>query len=110
MVAVRHPTTWRDLSATCARQALPAFRVIDVREPDEFAGELGNIPGSELVPLDTLDDTSRGWRRDDPLLIVCRSGNRAARACEQLVGAGFTRVFNLAGGMLAWNQEEEPGR
>lgn len=107
MVAVHHRRTWSDLPPRCAHQALVAFRVVDVRNPDEI-GELGHIPGAELVPCGTVEVASSHWRQDEPLLIVCRSGKRAARACDWLVGRGFTRVFNLEGGMLRWNEEGLP--
>ncbi|MCL4228846.1 MAG: rhodanese-like domain-containing protein [Myxococcales bacterium] len=77
--------------------------MIDVREPHEFTGELGHVAGSKLVPLATLLDAARAWPRDEELVLVCRSGNRSGRAAQALAGAGFTRLYNLAGGMLAWN-------
>jgi rhodanese-related sulfurtransferase len=46
--------------------------------------------------------------RDRPVVLVCRSGARSAQACVLLAKAGFTRVANLAGGMLRWNGESLP--
>lgn len=86
-------------------QSLDGVRVIDVRQADEFDGELGHIDGAQLVPLDTLASAAASWPTDTPLLMVCRSGGRSSRACELLVERGFTNVTNLEGGMLAWNQE-----
>jgi rhodanese-related sulfurtransferase len=40
--------------------------------------------------------------------MICRSGARSAQACRSLVALGFTRVMNLRGGMLAWNQAKLP--
>lgn len=82
---------------------LDDLRVVDVRGHDEFDGELGHIPGAELVPLGGLDPALRRWDPGAPVLVVCRSGNRSARASRLLVAAGFERVYNLRGGMLAWN-------
>lgn len=86
-----------------ALDALPAdtVRRIDVREPQEYTGDLGHLPGAELVPLATVEATSAGWPREQPLLLICRTGNRSAKAAELLAARGFTRLYNLTGGMLA---------
>ena len=76
-------------------------RIIDVREPAEFEGELGHLDGAELVPLSTLERAARHWKKETPLLVVCRGGGRSARACTQLERMGFTDVKNFDGGMLA---------
>jgi rhodanese-related sulfurtransferase len=92
--------TFRELAPA---EAFPCrFRIIDVREPDEFTGELGHIPGAELVPLATVLERAHEWSRDDELLVVCRSGGRSSRAAEALVRAGFRHVINLVGGMIAY--------
>lgn len=75
--------------------------LIDVREPDEFTGPLGHLAGAELVPLPTVEATAQGWSRDAPLVLICRSGGRLAKAATALAARGFTRLYNLAGGMLA---------
>jgi rhodanese-related sulfurtransferase len=46
---------------------------------------------------------ARGWRRDEELLLVCRSGGRSGQVAQALARAGFSKVMNLAGGMVAWN-------
>ncbi len=79
-----------------------AVRVVDVREPAEFDGELGHIDGAELLPLPRLRGALAGWDRGAPLVTVCRSGGRSAQAALILETAGFTRVANLSGGMIAW--------
>ena len=83
-------------------------RVIDVREPSEFTGELGHIEGAELVPLATLPEAARAWPRDTELVVVCRSGARSSRAAQVLKELGFERVVNMSGGMTAWNQAGLP--
>jgi glyoxylase-like metal-dependent hydrolase (beta-lactamase superfamily II)/rhodanese-related sulfurtransferase len=80
-------------------------QVIDVREAEEFSGPLGHIRGARLVPLGTLDAAVSGLSRERPLVAVCRSGARSAQAVVLLQKAGFTRVANLAGGMLRWRAE-----
>ncbi len=79
---------------------------IDVREPHEWVGELGHIAGVHRVPLQAFL-RSGPLKGNDPALavvMICRSGRRSAFACGALAFAGFTNVFNLAGGMIAWNQ------
>jgi sulfur dioxygenase len=82
--------------------------VIDVREPDEFYGPLGHIPGAELVPLATVDDLGHTLPRERPLVLVCRSGGRSGKAALQLASLGFTHVASLRGGMLDWTRRNLP--
>ena len=83
-------------------------RIIDVRESDEFAGELGHIRGAELVPLATVAAAAKSWRCDDEVVVVCRSGGRSGRAAAALAAIGYGRVMNMVGGMLAWNEAHLP--
>lgn len=80
------------------------YRVVDVREPDEFVGALGHIEQAISVPLATLATVAESWRRDKEYLMVCRSGARSARACETMAAMGFPHVTNLIGGTIAWNE------
>ncbi|MEW5742763.1 MAG: rhodanese-like domain-containing protein [Myxococcota bacterium] len=84
--------------------------VLDVREPAEFTGELGHIEGAKLAPLATLPLklAELSAHRHEHVVVVCRSGGRSARAMDFLEAAGFTRLQNLAGGMLGWNQAGLP--
>ena len=78
--------------------------VIDVRRPNEFSGELGHIPGAKLIVLDTLEQNLETIPKDQLVVFVCLSGGRSARACAFAQEHGFAQVFNLKGGMKAWNQ------
>jgi len=82
--------------------------LVDVREPAEFTGELGHVPGARLVPLATLLDTAAAWDPERDIVVVCRSGGRSARAAVELARRGFRNVYNLRGGMLAWNAAQLP--
>jgi glyoxylase-like metal-dependent hydrolase (beta-lactamase superfamily II)/rhodanese-related sulfurtransferase len=84
--------------------------LLDVREPEEFVGELGHIEGSLLVPLDALEHRlpKLAGYVDRDVVVVCRAGARSASAGAILRRAGFRRVYNLAGGMLAWNASGLP--
>jgi glyoxylase-like metal-dependent hydrolase (beta-lactamase superfamily II)/rhodanese-related sulfurtransferase len=83
----------------------PAVQILDVREPEEFDGPLGHIPGAILIPLGELAERARELARDRPIVAVCRAGSRSAQATVILREAGFTEVANLAGGMLRWRAE-----
>lgn len=84
--------------------------VIDVRNPDEFDGDLGhidaalNLPVSELPSrLPELDSLRRR-----AIMLVCRTDKRSAKAAEILRAAGFTNVAVLRGGMEKWRTEGRP--
>lgn len=98
----------RDLAATLASESPPL--VLDVREPEEFVGDLGHIEGSLLVPLDSLQRRlpKLAGYLERPVTVVCRAGARSASACAILRHAGFSHVSNLAGGMLAWSEAGLP--
>lgn len=107
--ATRHPGGYRDVDAPhVAAAARAGVRIIDVREPQEFVGELGHIPGAELVPLGTVEAAAATWDKDREIVIVCRSGARSGRAAGSLAAAGFRRVMNMTGGMLAWTAAKLP--
>lgn len=74
--------------------------LIDVREPHEH--EMAHIEGAKLIPLGTLKDQLANLPTDRDIHIHCKSGMRSARACEFLSERGFTRVFNVVGGIDAW--------
>ena len=77
-------------------------QVIDVREPDEYTGPLGHIPGAKLIPLGGFAAAAPGLSKDKPIVTVCRAGGRSAQAFTTLKKLGFDKVANLPGGMLRW--------
>lgn len=102
------PGGFRDLSPLAALRYLGQLRLVDVREPDEYVGPLGHIPGAELLPVATTADAMTAWDRNAPVLLICRSGARSARAGTTLAGLGFTQLYNLLGGMIAWEANDLP--
>jgi rhodanese-related sulfurtransferase len=78
--------------------------IIDVRRPDEFVGELGHISGALHLVLDSLPQRIDEVPKDKTVVFVCLSGGRSARACAFAADQGLTHVFNMKGGMKAWNQ------
>lgn len=93
-----------EVTAEWVREHATEARLIDVRRREELEGELGAIAGIEHVPFETLEVAMQGWDRQAPIVIVCRSGSRSARAAQMLEKAGFARVASLRGGMLRWNE------
>jgi rhodanese-related sulfurtransferase len=84
--------------------------LIDVRTPAEFASV--HAQGAKLVPLDQLNPSavmaSRAASPDQPLYVICRSGARAAKACEAFASAGFSNVISVEGGTDAWERAGLP--
>ncbi|HMN67830.1 MAG TPA: rhodanese-like domain-containing protein [Bdellovibrionales bacterium] len=80
------------------------LKLIDVRRPDEFEGELGHIPGAELMVLDTLPQRLQELPADRTILFICRSGARSGRAAAFAHQNGLPNAFNMKGGMISWNQ------
>jgi sulfur dioxygenase len=83
-------------------------RLIDVREPNEWTGELGHIAGAELIPLGTVQANAakvEGESRE--IVSICKMGGRAAQAAQFWAQRGLT-VRILTGGMTAWNAAKLP--
>ncbi len=86
-----------------------SVRIIDVRRPDEFVGELGHIDGAELVTLG--DDLIKLLNEDDrnqDIIFVCRSGGRSGQATTFSQGLGYKNTANMIGGMILWNELKYP--
>jgi len=103
-----HADGFRDADPLLLEEHLEDAHIVDVREPHEFSGELGHIPGADLVPLATIPVAARKWDPTEAIVVVCRSGGRSGNAARQLVQMGFQKVINLRGGMMAWNAAGRP--
>lgn len=90
------------------REHLQEVILLDVREPEEFKGELGHVVGAELLPLSALAASGTALPQARPIVTVCRSGGRSGKAALQLRDAGFSRVASLAGGMSGWSSRAYP--
>jgi adenylyltransferase/sulfurtransferase len=82
------------------------FVLIDVREPHEF--QICRIPGSTLIPLGEIPKRMHELDSASEIVVHCRSGQRSARAVEFLMKAGFQKIYNLKGGILAWSDQVDP--
>ncbi len=82
------------------------FVLIDVREPHEY--QICNIPAAKLIPLGEIGKRLGELDPEADIVIHCKSGMRSARACGILKAAGFKRVRNMKGGILAWSDRVDP--
>jgi adenylyltransferase/sulfurtransferase len=84
------------------------FRLIDVREEDEF--QICRLEWAELIPLAQIPEQAprRLVDKDRTIIVYCHHGMRSQRACDWLRHAGYEQVFNLTGGIEAWADRIEP--
>ncbi len=82
--------------------------ILDVRENNEYSS--GHIINSLHIPLSTLTTRLGDLEKykAKAVIIACRSGNRSSQACTKLKKEGFEQVFNLSGGVMAWESANLP--
>jgi molybdopterin/thiamine biosynthesis adenylyltransferase/rhodanese-related sulfurtransferase len=79
--------------------------ILDVREPHEY--QICNL-GGHLIPLGELSRRAAELDSSKEIVAHCRSGKRSAEAVDFLRKAGFKKIWNLKGGILAWSDEVDP--
>jgi adenylyltransferase/sulfurtransferase len=82
------------------------FILLDVREPHEY--QIARIPGSILIPLGELPKRVNELDPADDMVVHCKSGIRSAKAIDFLKQAGFKKLKNMKGGILAWSDQVDP--
>ena len=100
---VAQQLAYKTISASDARamiQSSPNLLVVDVRTPEEYAQ--GHLAGAVNISLSDLPLRIGSLDPNRPILVYCRTGHRSAQASAILVNAGFTQVYNMAGGITAW--------
>lgn len=85
-----------------------ALTIVDVREPHEW--EIANLApyGARLIPMREIEARLGELDRDAEIVLHCKTGGRSAIVLRQLREAGYTRLWNLKGGILAWAEEVDP--
>lgn len=85
-----------------------SIRLIDVRELHE--PQIADLPdwGQELIPMREFLDRMDEIDPEAEVVLYCRSGARSGWAVRQLLESGYTKVWNLRGGILGWKQEVDP--
>lgn len=101
-------TYLKDGIPTITPQDVQSFKdalLIDVRTPEEYAGELGHIAESSLKTLGPeLDEYLTSADKNQAIIFICRSGMRSGSATAAAMTLGIKNVYNMEGGMLAWNK------
>lgn len=90
-------------------QELPegGYTLLDVRQPSEYEEE--HLPGAKLIPLGQLGDSLDEIDKDKPVIAYCAIGGRSRVAAQLLNGYGFSEVYNLKGGIKAWQGHKASG-
>jgi rhodanese-related sulfurtransferase len=84
-----------------------AYTLLDVRQPWEY--EEDHLPGAKLVPLGDLQEGTQDLDKDKPVLVYCAVGGRSRVAAQLLSGRGFNEVYNLSGGIKAFQGAKASG-
>ncbi len=83
------------------------FRLIDVREADEWA--IAQLPQAELIPLSKFQQLAlQELAPDETIILYCHHGMRSAKAQGFLKAQGYADVLNLTGGIDAWSLQVDP--
>jgi rhodanese-related sulfurtransferase len=102
----------REVDCTAALQLINHKNavVLDVREDGEY--KAGHILNSMHIPLGKLNERvgELEKHKEQPVVVVCRTGNRSAGACATLGKSEFGQAYNLTGGILAWQKANLPLR
>ena len=80
------------------------YTLLDVRQPGEY--EEAHIPGARLIPLPQLPNAYGELDPEKPTLVHCAMGGRSRVAAQMLSGLGFKEVYNLAGGIKAFQGQK----
>ena len=106
---VRDEGAVAEMSPTELKRKMDAgepFELIDVREPFEY--EIARIEGSKLIPMGEITERLDELEREGPIIVHCHSGKRSAQTVRLLQQRGFTKIYNLEGGIDAWSDHIDP--
>ncbi len=94
----------QNIDAQTARKMLQRDQVflLDVRTPQEYFQV--RLPGAHLIPIDQIVARIAEVPQDRPLLVYCAVGSRSAQVAEYLVRQGYPAVYDLRGGIEAWQK------
>jgi rhodanese-related sulfurtransferase/rubrerythrin len=90
-----------------AKHGKEEYTILDVRQPWEY--EESHLPGAKLMPLPQLSDTYKELDPEKPTIVHCAIGGRSRVAAQMLSGWGFKEVYNLAGGIKAFEGHKATG-
>ena len=97
---------WENVDASSFQEHMSdeGATIIDVRTAEEIAQ--GMIPGAVQIEFESsqMKDMLNELNKDEPMLVYCAAGGRSSKAANMLLEQGFTKVYNLDGGIGSWNQ------
>ncbi len=96
--------TPRDVASRAGTETAPLL--LDVREAWEL--EIARLADAVHIPMGQVPDHLGKLPRDRDIVVMCHAGGRSARVCQFLQQQGYARVWNLAGGILAWAEQVDP--
>lgn len=102
----------KDVSAKEAQELLSRrqdIQLLDVRTPEEYTS--GHLPKAQLVDISRMasfKETLEKMDKDKPTIVYCAVGGRSSRAKNVLTEMGFKEVYNLSGGIMAWQSNGLP--
>jgi rhodanese-related sulfurtransferase len=99
------------ISEITPQQARPGVEAaysqfIDVRSPEEYAS--GHAYRAKNIPLEELTANLDKLEKNEPVYLICQSGNRSKKAAQMLVDAGFPQAISISGGTTAWKEAGLP--
>ena len=102
-----------DFSVAQAREYMEkhgadAYQLLDVRQPKEY--EAGHLAGAKLIPLKELPGRLGELEKEKPVIVYCAVGGRSKAAAQLLAGKDFASVYNMAGGIKAWQGHQARGQ
>jgi rhodanese-related sulfurtransferase len=87
-------------------ESLPNAQLIDVRTPAEYAqGHIQGFGNIDFMNSDFKEQVQSKLKKDQPVMMYCRSGRRSAKAAELLQSLGFNEIYDLQGGIIAWPEK-----
>ncbi len=99
-VPVRNMTAAEARDYMAKRQS-DGYQLLDVRQPGEY--EQGHLPGALLIPLKELPARLEELQKEKPVIVYCAVGGRSKAAAQLLSGKDFAEIYNLSGGIKAWD-------
>lgn len=93
----------RELHSWLNDKSRPAPLLVDVREGWEV--NVSKIEGAQHIPMGSIPAAVNALPQAEPIVVVCQHGVRSMKVAGFLKAQGCSKVFNLSGGMSAWNQD-----
>ncbi|WMT51116.1 MAG: rhodanese-like domain-containing protein [Ferroplasma sp.] len=100
------PDELKNLSPEQLLELKEKYSVVDVRTGFEYRH--GHIKGAVHYKLGNEDEIEKKFPREEPIILVCKTGHRSRAAANRLVRKGYTKLYHLEGGMNKWRAEKLP--